>query len=79
MVASSEAIVAALSVGEESPERPDSAEPPLPLPEKFEEPVLVFDGVVVVVDEPDGPEEPDDDSSAVSALARALSSVATVA
>ena len=76
-------IVAALSLGEESPEREESAEPPLPPPEKFEVPVLVVEGVVegvvVGVDEPDEPGEPEVDSAAVNALARAFSSVATVA
>jgi hypothetical protein len=79
MAAWSAAIVAALLLGEDAPERPVTAEPPLPPPEKLEVPVLAFDGVVVVVDDPADPDEPVEDSSTVSALAKALSSVATVA
>jgi hypothetical protein len=80
MVASSEASVAALSLGEESPEPPDNPDP-LPPPVKSEVPVLALDGVVVVVDDPaeaEDPVAPDEDCSAVSAFAKVLSSVATV-
>ena len=81
MVASSEAIVAALSLGEVLPEPPVRPEPLLPSPERSEpsEPVLVVD-VAGVVDEPE-PDEPVgtvEDCSAANALANVLSSVATV-